>query len=938
MVQKVSNYYSKTLYSVSEKQKKRDKTSFGNANQTNPQGMSGISKAYADYDVKVPMPYTKVGEINMPYGIKAHCYKLANGQSVVIVPKDGNTVLRTYVNTGSFNEPDNIRGISHYIEHNLFNGSEGLEAGEFFATADKIGADTNACTSMAETNYFISSNLLNDNDLEEEMRIHASMIESPKFALDMLEKEKGIVNSEINMATSEPGNIAFNETIKTLFNIKTTSEDVIAGTTDNITNLKREDVVNYYNTNYFPANMVTVVSGEVEPEDAMKLVSKYFTSRKSAPQSRHYENLVPIQETKRKDIISDKTQAANIVMGFVGPENCDLKSDIQVTALMSLLLESSEAKAIFKKDNANVNFWQEKLLANPKAPRMISVVAESSDENSEKVLKKIYSRIQKFQNQPVTEEQLKIVKRDIKKSFAEAFESSFAVNSYIGSAILDGQVNEMTNIESYIDSLTAKDIQDAAKKYLDLNKAAITVVHPETASTESISNNYNTAKSLSFTGKVKQAINMGNVKQYDLVNNYRVSVYDNPYPRVYGVISKRVEQPVYASNPAAYEVLNEILENGTMLHNREEFEKIQENDGTKVTLRADERGIAADFMSDADDYNALYKSLKEALENPRFTEETFNDAVKAVKDVVSRAEKTPWDKLLPVLEPKSGHTKEEILKGLETLTLNEVKDLYSQLYTKSHGIVSVAAPTGTKPQLNNNILISLSGLDRVNPYVNVLNDDYEPIKSPKVLMLTDNKSQADVLMAYKFVDNGNLKDRVTFDLLNQIFGGGPSSRLFLDLRESRKLAYSVRSRISRRNNTGRMILSIGTTTDNNVTGEKSYDNLPKSINGFKENINKIKSEKVSSEELEKAKLSLKNDILSGNEMVSDKNFSIYKGTSNWYGPNYENQYLEMIDQITVDDIFNAANYVFAGEPVYSIIATKNTLDANKDYLKSLEKM
>ena len=72
-----------------------------------------------------------------------------------------------------------------------------------------------------------------------------------------------------------------------------------------------------------------------------------------------------------------------------------------------------------------------------------------------------------------------------------------------------------------------------------------------------------------------------------------------------------------------------------------------------------------------------------------------------------------------------------------------------------------------------------------------------------------------------------------------------------------------------------------------------------------------------------------------NELTSEKNVSLLKGASNWYGPNYKNQYLEMIDSITVDDIYNAANHVFGGKPLYSIVATKDTLDANQEYLNSL---
>ena len=166
------------------------------------------------------MSYTKTGELKISDDLTAQCYKLANGQKVVIVPKDGTTVVKTYVNTGSMNEPDNLRGISHYIEHNLFNGSEDLGDKVFFDEVNKMGANTNASTSFSVTDYYISSNLLDDTDLENKIKLHAGMIQSPKFLLDKLEKEKNIVNSEINMCLSEDENIGFTQTVKNLFNIK----------------------------------------------------------------------------------------------------------------------------------------------------------------------------------------------------------------------------------------------------------------------------------------------------------------------------------------------------------------------------------------------------------------------------------------------------------------------------------------------------------------------------------------------------------------------------------------------------------------------------------------------------------------------------------------------------------------------------------------------
>ena len=928
----ITNNYTNNVRLESAKRNTQPK--FGNTSPEKKQ-IDELNNITNDSSVKVPISYVKIGEQELPYGLNAHFYKLSNGQRVVILPKEGKTVLRSYVNTGSLNEPDNIRGISHYIEHNLFNGSEGLDAGEFFKTTDSLGAETNASTGLAETNYFISSNLLNDSDLEKEIKIHASMLETPKFAVEMLEKEKGIVNSEINMITSNPDNIAYNNTLKNLFNIKTTSVDVIGGTTDNITNLTREDVVNYFNNNYFPANMVTVVSGEVEPEETMKLISKYFNSNKKPQQNRYFEELKPIEKSVRQDIISDKTESPAIVMGFAGPKNNDTKSRIYTGALARLMFTSSDAQKLFKPLNANVGSMEEKILAKSDAPRAIMVMGETSEENCEKLLKEIYARIEKYQRTEISDEDLNIIKRDMKKAFTNMFESSFTINDFIGTSLLENSFKDINNYEKIIDEMTAQDLQQAAKEFYNLNKTSITVLHPVSTNKETIQSNYNKAQQINFTGaNKKQAVNLEKVKLYDLTNNYRVVTYNSNLPDIHSSTIMRVEKPVIPNNKATYAILNEILQNGTLYKNHSEFIRQLEKDGVDISIEADDCGITAAFSSDVKDYDKAYKLYKELLESPRFTQETFEKAVTDVKDRISRSGKSPSNKLNPELY-KASYTKEDILKDLNTLTLDEVKNTYMELINNANAITSIAGPYEDNPELKNNIFSNIAEFKPVKPYHSITRENFEPVKETKVLTDTDNKSQAKIVMAYKYRNTGNIKDTVTLNLMNYILGGSPTSRLFNDLREQQKLAYSVQSKISKSNTTGVIKLSIGTTTDNKDTGEQSFDNLQKSINGFKYHVDKMKKEKVSEEELNSAKLAIKNSILSGAERTIGKNAEILAGASGYYGAGYINKLLEIIDTITVDDIYNASNYVFNGKPIYSIVATKDTLDFNKEYLDKL---
>ena len=206
----------------------------------------------------------------------------------------------------------------------------------------------------------------------------------------------------------------------------------------------------------------------------------------------------------------------------------------------------------------------------------------------------------------------------------------------------------------------------------------------------------------------------------------------------------------------------------------------------------------------------------------------------------------------------------------------------------------------------------------------------------QIIDFYSHKNQAEIIQGFKFKRNGNIKDNVCTALLNEILGGSPSSRLFSDLREKRHLAYSVRSNYDVHGDMGVIYLKIGTTTENKETGEKTFDNLQKSIKGFQENIDKIKTEKVSEEELEAAKKQLKTAILESVEMNKNKNNRISKNINTPYSIEYTNKYYDCIDSISPDDILNTAQNIFNSKTIYSLTATKETLDANKEFLESLK--
>ena len=467
----------------------------------------------------------------------------------------------------------------------------------------------------------------------------------------------------------------------------------------------------------------------------------------------------------------------------------------------------------------------------------------------------------------------------------------------------------------------------------------MTVVHPAEASEESINANYNKTKKISFTGTAgpKHAIDMNSVKEYRLDNNFSVVLRDTQSNNAcFDILYSHNKYP-QNMKPATDALLYKILNAGTMDKNEIEYQQDLDKNSIDTVFASGQTDlkIKSDFY--ADDMEHAIKSAKEVLTNPRFKEETLNRMKRELTDDITTMDKDASDKLLPELFKglPAGYSKEEILNSINSVTLDDIKSLYNYIIQNGQANIVVSAPFTRKPELKQLVFNEIAELPKVAPKNSNIKDIFTEIPQTKVLTDVHSKSQAQIIEAYKFPMSQNMKDEITLNLLNIILGGTPSSRLFQDLRESQKLAYSVRSNVNFMDNIGTITLEIGTTTENKDTGEVSYNNVQKAIDGFNKHIEKLKTEKVTDTELKNAKLKLKDSILNVNETNKGKNGSLEYGLISPYGIAQENQILETIDEITPEDIYNAANYVFKGKPLYSILATENTLKENKTYLDSL---
>jgi len=931
-------------YIVSNNQTIRRAQSFAQNPQSEKVQVNEVANVVPDYNVNKPMTYQKIEDIKLPDNLIAHYYKLGNGQKVVIIPKDGTTVIRSYVNTGSLNEPDRVRGISHYIEHNLFNGSDALGDKDYFEEVHKMGAYTNASTNFSITDYEIDSNLLEDTDLENQIKLHAGMIQTPKFLQKKLDKEKDIVNSEINMYMSDDSSSAETITLKNLFNIKSTSPNLVAGSTDNIDALTREDVVEYFNNNYYPANTVTVITGEVDEAKTIELISKYFNSTKMPSSQRTYEKMTPIEKSVRQDIISNKkTGRAEIFLGFAGCENNNDKDQIYLRAVNQLLfgLANSRIKTTEEKYSTDIYPSIERMGTRPADKTAIVIKTSVPEEYVEPILKDIYKVLTQVATNPPSPDEFEAIKTNIKKVNAIGMQSSSELNYHIGTDFLNDTHYKTANYDKIINSMTYDDFTRTVKKYYDLNKTALTVVHPQNTTKESIENNYNNVikTQVSFTGSNKKTpINIDKIEQYRMPNNFEVTLVNSDSD----VINYSLEYYSKDKSPkkaAVADILNDMFKYcGTYQHSWEQLADLSDKNAINSGLSAGRSSLAISGSFPADKAEIGLNLFRENLLQADLNPQLFQNAIRHCKDRYSNMEPDAFDAYDKAMfeGTHNAYTYKDKLESLKEISYNDVISLYSEILTKSQGQIVVTGPFSKHPELKQLIFKNAGSFKIVQPKNTDLAKCHIQNSDVQMHTVETNRNQAEIIEGFKFSQNGNIKDDVSIMLLNTILGMGQGSRLFNDLREQRHLAYMVDSAYQTQGDSGILSLMIKTTTNNAETGEKSLDNIKKSIDGFNENIEKLKNEYVSEDELEKAKKSMKSNILASLEMNSVKNSIIGDNSTTVYGVDYTNQQIEMIDKITPQDILNTARNIFSHKPIYSIAGTKEALDFNKDYLESLK--
>ncbi len=388
---------------------------------------------------------------------------IKNGMRIITVPqKDAQAVtVLIMVSTGSNYEDKNIGGISHFLEHLCFKGTEKRPTATGVSTElDSLGAVSNAFTSNEYTGYYAKSN---PKHMYKILEIVSDIYLNSTFPEAEIEKEKGVIIDEINMYEDNPPRKVHDVYNELLYGDQPSGRSIL-GTKENIKQMTRDDIVAYREKHYVPEATTIVVSGKFKESDVIKEIKKIFDGREPKNKIKS-KKTIENQSVPQIKVHFKETDQTHIVLGVRSYSYFDKRR--VVGDVMATILGSGMSSRLFKKlrDEMGVGYYV-KAQAD-ESYDYGSFYARTGVDNSRalEVVKAIVEEMEKLNTELVPDAELNKAKEYSVGSMRLSLETSDSLGEFYGDQeILLGKIKTPNELEEEIRKVTAKDIKKLAKQ------------------------------------------------------------------------------------------------------------------------------------------------------------------------------------------------------------------------------------------------------------------------------------------------------------------------------------------------------------------------------------------------------------------------------------------------------------------------------------------
>ena len=850
--------------------------------------------------------------------LKARIYTLENGLKVYLTSYDDAPRIQTNiaVRAGSKNDPKNATGLAHYLEHMLFKGTdvfgsldfekegpliEEIEAlyeqyrtvamtdtanreriyrkidsvsaeaakyaiaNEYDKMALGIGAKgTNAYTSFEKTVYI---NDIPSNQLENWLKLESERFRYPVFRLFHTELEA--VYEEKNRDSD--GSKLFESLFDGLFPNHQYGQQTTIGTVEHLKNPSLKEIRAYFNKYYVPNNMAICLSGDFDYDETIRLIQKYWSKfeRKEDPIFNVYKES-PIKKPVIKEVFGPEAESLFVGFRFEGANSNDSK----ILTMIDMVLANSTAGLI----DLNLNQTQ-KIISGGSFPYVLKDYSmhtlygsPKQGQTLEEVRDLLLNQIEEIKDGNFEQWLVDAIISDLKLNQIKKFESnSGRANEFVEAFILDISWADYNKEISDLESIAKQDIIDFAKENYNENyvvtykrngidKTSVKVDKPDITPVQLNRVDQSDFLIKLLTEEVEdinpvfldfdEIIEKTNIGELPLIHKKNTENNRFRLSYIFDIGTDHDNKLKFAVDYLKFLGTSEISPS----RKQEEFYRLgcdlsmsSSSDKTRITLsglanKFDEsimffENFIANVIADEEALIALKSNKIKERADAKLNKQTI-----LFKALVNYAKYGPTSSYTNVLstEDISNLTSKDLLKSINDLLLYKHRISY-------YGPENIS---DLKIKLEN-ILFNKSDL---NPLPKKKEYKELDLQKPIVYVVDYDMKQAEVIMLSKG-SKLNMSEFSKIKFHNEYFGGGMSSIVFQEMRESKALAYSVYSTytIPKDTNSSHYLMSyIGTQVDKlseAMSGmSELLDEMPKAetnMNNAKEAIiHRIRTERL----------------------------------------------------------------------------------------------
>ena len=397
-------------------------------------------------------------------GKELYTYKLPNGAHLIVKRRDDTeaVALHVWFKVGSIYENYQEKGMAHFLEHMLFNGSEKYPYGEIDKLVESMGGNINAGTSKEYTFYHIE---IAKPYWKPALEILYQLTQKPLLSEDMIEKEKPIVIEELRRGKDNPSTVLWEEFEKLAYKVSPYRFPII-GYEETIRNFTRDALLRFYRNFYQPKNMYVVVVGDVNPQEVKEEVSKTFGREEGRPVERPQVPPEPEQmEARFKKIEDSRLEKAYWIIGWRVPPIGS--KEYYALVVLDQILGGGRTSLLYRelKEKGLVYSVYTGDLARPQDN--MYVISATLDPEKYKQVKERLKEILTNLSKELTEEEIKKAKERIINSEIFSQEKVSSDAYYIGYSItVVGLLDYYKYFENNIRSVRKQDVIRVLENYL----------------------------------------------------------------------------------------------------------------------------------------------------------------------------------------------------------------------------------------------------------------------------------------------------------------------------------------------------------------------------------------------------------------------------------------------------------------------------------------